>query len=92
MCKICYHDTDWSLAALLLQCYHDTDWSLDALLYIAMTYLIADKCLAPYYGGCDTIRECVNSRNNVSCGGCLPGFMEISGGSGEKFCGSKFMP
>ena len=59
---------------------------------VAMTHLIADKCLAPYYGGCDTTRGCVSSRDGVFCGGCLPGFMEISDESGEKFCGSKFMP
>lgn len=45
-----------------------------------------DKCLAPYYGGCDPTRECLNSRNGVSCGDCLPGYVDIPGESGESFC------
>ena len=33
-----------------------------------------DKCLAPYYGGCDYTRVCLTSEFDVNCGNCLPGF------------------
>ena len=51
-----------------------------------MTLHLIDKCLAPYYGGCDYTKECMNSRYSVSCGGCLPGFVEIPG---ETSCSSE---
>ena len=51
-----------------------------------MTLHLTDKCLAPYYGGCDYTKECMNSRYSVSCGGCLPGFVEIPG---ETSCSSE---
>ena len=33
-----------------------------------------DKCLTPYYGGCDYTRVCITSEFDVNCGNCLPGF------------------
>ena len=44
-------------------------------------FISADKCLLPYYGGCDYTRECETSRLQVTCGDCLPnlGRVEVSG-------------
>jgi hypothetical protein len=40
--------------------------------------LCENKCLMPYYGGCPYDRECIPSETGVSCGDCLPGFVEYS--------------
>lgn len=49
--------------------------------------LLADKCLAPYYGSCDESRLCENSRFGVNCGGCFDTSMvDIVG---QSACGSK---
>lgn len=38
-------------------------------------YSVLDKCLLPYYGGCDLTRKCMSHRFYVRCGGCLEGFV-----------------
>ena len=41
----------------------------------ALVNLMTDKCLLPYYGGCDLTRKCMSHRFGVRCGGCLEGFI-----------------
>ena len=52
--------------------------------------LFLDKCLAPYYGGCDYTRECQSSRLEVNCGPCLENFNLVSI-PGEEACASMCM-
>ena len=47
---------------------------------LCFVVLLADKCLLPFYGGCDLTRACLNSRSGVICGDCLPGFIEVGAG------------
>ncbi len=33
-----------------------------------------DRCRQPYYGGCQSIRECINVGIMSSCGNCFAGY------------------
>ena len=41
-------------------------------------FLLPDKCLLPYYGGCSYTRPCLSSEFDVGCGPCLPGLAEAN--------------
>lgn len=57
--------------------------------YYFVNAFIADKCIGPYYGGCDHTRECLNARDSVNCSACLPGQNLVSI-QGETSCASEF--
>ena len=53
------------------------------------TFLYVDKCMLPYYGGCDYTESCISTTFDVNCGDCLPGYFRHPG---EFVCNRKFLP